>query len=268
MVSVESHEKYRSLFRLSFVGQSGSALAIIVRHPHSHPPTPGRTGKLQDFRGLVAPLQVFRQFGGRSSRSAIEPIWTAQRPPVSRGAGDCRTSSRTLAVPGRYTSSALAAARERSMMRPSTKGPRSVMRTTAMVGFQIGDADDGTERQSEVRSRHGVHVVDLAVRAAPIVIGSAVPARHSDFFKDRFRVCGNFDFLGLACGRGRRSYSRLLLRKRRRAGLRLSVFVAAPAQQRSPSILANRAQGAAPTHPPVGRVGLMHGVDGFQDFLR
>ena len=47
------------------------------------------------------------------------------------GAGADSTSSFTSAVPGRHTSTALAAASDRSTMRSSMNGPRSVMRTMA-----------------------------------------------------------------------------------------------------------------------------------------
>lgn len=45
---------------------------------------------------------------------------------------------------------------------------------------QIGDAHDGTHGQSAMRGRHGVLVVDLAVGAAGVMVGSAVPTGDAD----------------------------------------------------------------------------------------
>src|SRR5258708_34006069 len=41
-----------------------------------------------------------------------------------------------------------------------------------------------------MRRCHRVHVINLAVRSAPVVIRSAVPARDPGLFKDRFRAGG------------------------------------------------------------------------------
>src|ERR1700681_2822332 len=85
-----------------------------------------------------------------------------------------------------------------------------------MSSLQIRDTHDGAQRQSKMCRRHGVHVINLAVRSAPVVIRSAVPTRHSSFFKDRFRAGGNNDLLVLARFGGWRSrdWFFLFLRKR------------------------------------------------------
>src|SRR6201999_2028582 len=68
-----------------------------------------------------------------SDSRAKAPTWTHQWPPGSAfgrtGAGNASTF--TFATPARYTPVAFAAASERSMMRPWTNGPRSVIFTTA-----------------------------------------------------------------------------------------------------------------------------------------
>ena len=50
-----------------------------------------------------------------------------------------------------------------------------------MSGLEIGDADDGTERIGAMGGGHGVHVVDLAVGSATVVVGRAVPTGESGF---------------------------------------------------------------------------------------
>lgn len=60
MLSVEPHQKHRTLFRFRFVRQSSGALAVVVEHSDAHPPVSHRADKLQDFGRLVSLLHVFR----------------------------------------------------------------------------------------------------------------------------------------------------------------------------------------------------------------
>ena len=93
------------------------------------------------------------------------------------GAGADSTSSFTSAVPGRQTSTALAAASDRSTMRSSINGPRSVMRTMADVsGGDVGDAHPRVQRQGAMRRGHRILVVDLAIGALVLVVRRPVPA--------------------------------------------------------------------------------------------
>src|SRR5204862_2883209 len=47
--------------------------------------------------------------------------------------------------------------------------------------FYIGHADDRPQGKRAVSGGHGVHVIDLAIRTAPVVIGRAVPAGQAGF---------------------------------------------------------------------------------------
>ena len=89
--------------------------------------------------------------------------------------------------------------------KPEDVGFSGRRRQIERFGHGFRDPHDRAQRQSKMCRRHGVHVINLAVRSAPIVIRSAIPARHPGFFKDRFRAGGDFDFLVLARFGGRRS---------------------------------------------------------------
>src|SRR3981081_3972671 len=52
--------------------------------------------------------------------------------------------------------------------------------------------------------RHGIHVINLTVRCASIVIWSAIPTRRSGLCENRFGSGWNFYFLGLLWPRGNR----------------------------------------------------------------
>src|SRR5882757_8339692 len=84
-----------------------------------------------------------------------------------------------------------------------------------MSGFHIRHPHDRPQRQCEMRRRHGVHVIDFAVRASPIVKRSAIPARHPGFFKNWFSARGHLDPFVLILFRGRSWW--LAWRARRRS---------------------------------------------------
>src|SRR5580692_4007092 len=109
-----------------------------------------------------------------------------------------------------------------------------------MSRLQIGDAHDRSQRQSKMRRRHGVHVIQLAVRSAPVVIWSAIPARHPRLLKDGLRSGGNLDllvfssasrFFARRCWRWNSRGRFFLLRRRRGWCLRLRMFMPAAAQK-------------------------------------
>ena len=97
--------------------------------------------------------------------------------------GTERTSTRTRATPGAAPCrSPRAAACERSMMRPSTNGPRSMMRTSTDLSLlEIGHPHPGAERKRAMRGGQLFHVVDLAVGGGAAVIRMAVPTRDAGF---------------------------------------------------------------------------------------
>ena len=82
-----------------------------------------------------------------------------------------------------------------------------------LAGGEICNSDDGTQGQSAMRGRHGVLVVDLAVGAAGVMVGSAVPTGDADL--------AGFGFLPALRRQLRRRRRRgvgLLFRWRRRRG--------------------------------------------------
>ena len=92
-----------------------------------------------------------------------------------------------FAVPGRHTSTAFAAASDRSTMRSSINGPRSVMRTTTECPVvYVGHAHHRVQRQRTVRRGHSVLIVDLAVRSAMMVVRRPVPTGQASLDVDRF----------------------------------------------------------------------------------
>src|SRR5207302_7287028 len=93
--------------------------------------------------------------------------------------------------------------------------------------------------------REGMHVVDLAIRATPVVVGSAVPTRDSDFCVDRFNIGRKADKVTIfrrllrfrLSHRGRGNAVRFRLRDGRRRGyvhLRLLTATAADEGERTP----------------------------------
>src|SRR5258708_4149211 len=85
-----------------------------------------------------------------------------------------------------------------------------------------------------MRRRHRVHVINLAVRSATVVIRSAVPARDPGLFKDRFRAGRDVDLLVFSYICGRRGRERLFLflwKRRRRRSFRRCMFVSTTAAE-------------------------------------
>src|SRR5579862_1573841 len=114
---------------MGVAGYLFGATLVIREHTHLQPPVTRGTGKFVNPGGVIAASQMVAQLGG--GLFVVEaPICTAQRPPWFSAAGVLRSSTRTVARPGRQTSTALAAASDKSIMRPGMNGPRSVMRTT------------------------------------------------------------------------------------------------------------------------------------------
>src|SRR5882724_601614 len=57
-LSVEPYQKHGAFRGLGLMGQIGRALAIVVQHAGTYPPSSRGTLKLDDFGRLVTPLQV------------------------------------------------------------------------------------------------------------------------------------------------------------------------------------------------------------------
>src|SRR5437868_14934917 len=89
---------------------------------------------------------------------------------------------------------------------------------------------------------HGIHVVDLAIRSAPVVIGSAVPTGLSNFGRNRLAIWRDGEFRvirgliprrrirGFGTSRTALGHGRLDSRRRRHLDSRLLV-TSATAQQ-------------------------------------
>jgi len=78
-------------------------------------------------------------------------------------------------------------------MRPSTNGPRSVMRTMAELPVLIL-VTRTTEPNGNVRCAAvmALHVVDFAVRAATVVIRGSIPTGEPGFYSQRLTVERDF----------------------------------------------------------------------------
>ena len=96
--------------------------------------------------------------------------------PASGTAGPRSTSTRTCAVPGPIRSIALAAASDRSMMRPSTNRTRSMkLDLHALLVAQIDHPDPRIERESAVRRHQLLHIVDFPIGGRPAMVGVSIP---------------------------------------------------------------------------------------------
>ena len=99
---------------------------------------------------------------------------------ITTSSGGGATSTRTRATPCSSKPRSWAARRERSMIRPCTNGPRSLMRTviTPRV-LKVRHARVGRHRQRLVGGGEAIHVVNLAVRRRLTVKRLTVPGRDS-----------------------------------------------------------------------------------------
>jgi hypothetical protein len=92
-----------------------------------------------------------------------------------------------------------------------------------------------------MRGGHGVHVIDLAIRPAAIVIRASVPACEARLHRYRLRIRRNSqsifvrlwgrDRLGWGSGNNRNSLQRRFADRRRRRNIDVGLFVLAAARQ-------------------------------------
>src|SRR6185437_983356 len=60
------------------------------------------------------------------------------------------------------------------------------------AGFCVRDAHDAVQRQRAMCGGHLIHVIDFAIRAAPVVVGRTVPARKAGLAVDRLFRSGEW----------------------------------------------------------------------------
>ncbi len=166
------------------------AVVVVGEDANADPPVSGRTGETQDFRGVIAALEVIGELGcGGFMREAAD----LDRPFSGSTSGRGRLHQLNLYFGNAgfihiqllrggegeiedasgYKGTAIGDADERGSS-----------------GLNVGDADDGTQRIRAVSGCHGVHVVDFAVRSATVVVRRAVPAGEPGFRGNRLGVRG------------------------------------------------------------------------------
>src|SRR5579884_679070 len=121
---------------LKMSGWDSHVVSVSIKDRSAILPGGHRTGSPARFTSRAEPY--WRSIRARSrsalARSRKAPTCTANSAAGTRS-GSLITSIRTFAVPGPIMSMATAAAWDRSMIRPSTNGPRSLIRTSIDFWF-------------------------------------------------------------------------------------------------------------------------------------
>ena len=193
--SIQADQKHGSFGDLIFANHRLRALAVVIRHSHSHPPVPRRTRELQDFRRLIPPLKTIRPI----PRLPFRPKKIRSERTIGRR---CR-APRELREPQGEPWPCLADTHP-GLWRPPVKDQECALRQTDPIGnaqqrrmsrLHICYPDNRAQRQREVRRRHRIHVVDFAIGAAAIVIRRTIPTRHAGLFKNRPGVRRNLNIV-------------------------------------------------------------------------
>jgi len=212
---VETDQEGRSIGKFVFAKKILGTLAIVVQYTYSHPPVSGRTGKLQDLRRLIAALETAGKIGRApfiDERSNLDaPAATG-----IEGGGGLEHFKPNHGGAGEIDIERFGGSKRQ--VEDATFDKRAAISDTQQsgaAGLDVGDTHDGAKRQREVGRGHGVHVVDLAIRAAAIVIWRSVPTGGAGLLEDGLGIGrdGNFRLSGR---RGRRRSLGGRLRRRRR----------------------------------------------------
>jgi len=190
---------------------SSAFFAVIERDAHAYPPIITRAAELEDFRRPVLLSELGFEFGG----FVFVVDGADLHAPASSGCDglgrfDHFNSDFLRAVPvnvyflrGSFREIDHTVGDERPAV-----GDANIHHLPRLF---IGHAHQRVQRDGAVRGGEGVHVVNLAVRAATIVVVRPVPTRVSDLAPDRLCVLGNLWLLRLfrdlclrfgRCGRG------------------------------------------------------------------
>jgi hypothetical protein len=201
---VQTHQKHGAFGGFGLRCKLLGPFMIILRHAHANPPIPGRAGKTQDFCGAVAAGEMVRHL----TRNLFVRETTDLNGPFFAGAADGgrlhqfnfdlgNTGLLHIYLFGR--------------------GKREIDDASSNKGPAVGDADEsvgpslhiryphyGAESVSAMCRGHGMHVVDLAVRRAAVVVRRTIPTGESDLAVKRFCVCGNLRLSQISGGGGLR----------------------------------------------------------------
>jgi hypothetical protein len=190
-LSVEPYHKHGPIRRVSLRRQLFRPLAIVIQHAHPYPPIACRTGKPLHLSCAIAPLQMVSQFIGslfmRKSAYLHRPFSTCfQR----------RRSFHHLDLYLRYPRQIniqLLRRRQRQIDNASwnKRTPIRNPHQRPVSRLQIRHAHHRTQRQCAMCRRHRVHVVDLAIRPAPVVIRRPIPAGQPSLSGKRYSARRN-----------------------------------------------------------------------------
>ena len=167
---------------------------VVVEDAHADPPVSRGAGEAQHFGGVIAAREMVGELGGcllvRESADLHRPF-----PARFKRCGrlhhfyfylrDARLHHIELARGGERQVNHAAGDERAAVGDADQRG---------VSGLDVGDAHDRSQGQGAVGGRHGVHVVDFAVRSAAVVVRRAVPAGESSLGGERSGIGGNCGF--------------------------------------------------------------------------
>ena len=167
------------------------ALAVVIENTYPHPPISNGAIEAQYSGRVVTPGEAVGQLRSGVFIAECAYLHCPASPDVQRSGSFeyFQTNHGDARPPNVYLFG-----RSKRKVEDASGNKRPAIGNAnqgRIAGLEIGYAHDGTQRQSAMGRRHGIHVINFSVGAAPVIIGRTIPTGETGLHIDRLRIRRN-----------------------------------------------------------------------------